>query len=423
MRKINPRSTNKYGSFTLLNKEGALKRKPCIKNLSIATLLQGHGSYNPEEHGGHLNPPLYLDIAPVQPDLETAAKRFAEAEEGLTYSRKGHPNAEILEKRLALLEGAEDAFVFASGMAATNCLLMEVVGRGMHLVTQRAMYGGTVGFLEKDFLDAGRTVTFVKNPLDMAEWESAMENHTAALWVEMPSNPKVCLADIAAIAKLAHSRGIPLVVDSTFTPLFFKPLDWGATFVMRSGSKYENPGGTSLLGFVMGPHKPISAIRNGRYERYGAPASPLDCWLAEVGMRTLELRMRRQSDSAKLIASWLDVQQKVDRAYYPNLPGSPYYNLAQKYMPKGCGAILAFELNSGKKAAARFMQSLKIFKHAVNLGDTRSLATYPYGTTHSKMAEKDRRDAGITESLIRLSCGLESAENLIWDLEQALQKI
>ncbi|MFY9461762.1 MAG: PLP-dependent transferase, partial [Candidatus Sungiibacteriota bacterium] len=150
--------------------------------------------------------------------------------------------------------------------------------------------------------------------------------------------------------------------------------------------------------------------------------SPMDSWLAEIGMRTLDLRMRRQSDSAKLIAAWLQAHPKIKQVYYPGLQGSPHYHLAQKYMPEGCGAVLAFELKGGKKEAASFMKSLKIIKHAINLGDTRSLATYPYCTTHSKMPYKDRRDAGITESLIRLSIGLEDPNDLAYDIEQALKK-
>ena len=399
-----------------------MRRKPQKKDLGIATLLQGHGSYEPGEHGNHLNPPLYLDIAPVQPDIETAAKRFAEAEKGFIYGRKGHPNAQILERRLALLEGSEDAFVFASGMAATNCLLLELVKKGQKLVTQLSMYGGTVGFLQKDFTDAGRKVEFILDATEIWDWEVLVDDNTAAIWVEMPSNPKIGLVDLERIAEIAKSYGIPLIVDSTFAPLFFRPLEWGASIVFRSGSKYENPGGTSLLGFVMGPARIISPIRNGRYERYGAPASPLDSWLAEIGMRTLDLRMRRQSNSAWQIAQGLVVNPKVKRVYYPGLESSPHYHLAEKYMPEGCGAVLAFELKGGKKEAASFMKSLKIIKHAINLGDTRSLAAYPYGTTHSKMPYKDRRDAGITESLIRLSIGLEDPNDLAYDIEQALKK-
>ena len=398
-----------------------MQRKPRKTNLSIATLLQGHGSYKPEEHSEHLNPPLYMDIAPVQPDIETVAKRFVKAEEGFTYGRKGHPNARILERRLALLEGAEDALVFASGMAATNCLLLELVKRGRGLVTQLSMYGGTVGFLQKDFTDAGRKVEFVLDTTNIYDWEILVNDSTAAIWVEMPSNPKIGLMDLEKIAEIAKLYGIPLIVDSTLAPLFFKPLQWGATIVFRSGSKYENPGGTSLLGFVMGPKKIINPIRNGRYERYGAPASPMDCWLAEMGIRTLDLRMRRQSDSAELIAARLEDHLKVKAVHYPRLRSSPHFNLGEKYMPGGCGAVLAFELRGGKKEASRFMKSLKIFKHAINLGDTRSLATYPSGTTHSKLSHKDRKEAGISDSLIRLSIGLEDPDDLFHDLEQALR--
>lgn len=397
-----------------------MKRKEPEKKWSIDTLLQ-HGGYDPEEHGGHLNPPLYLDIAPVQPSIKKAAQSFADAEAGFTYARRGHPNLSILEKRLALLEGSEDAFVFASGMAATNCLLLELVKPGQNIVAPLAMYGGTVGFLMKDFKDAGREARFVINPLDISEWRSNISGKTAAVWVEMPSNPVVGLVDLERIAELARGWGAPLVVDSTFVPLLFRPLDWGASLVMRSGSKYENPGGTSLLGFVMGPKGFINPIRNGRYERYGAPASPLDAWLAEIGMRTLALRMRRQSDSARLIALWLGTNPRVSKVHYPSLEGSPYKCFADKYLPDGCGAVLAFELKGGKKACERFMTRIKLFKHVVNLGDTRSLATYPWGTTHSKMSPRDRKRAGITLSMIRLSIGLEKVQELYEDLKRALR--
>ncbi|MBI2639902.1 MAG: aminotransferase class I/II-fold pyridoxal phosphate-dependent enzyme [Candidatus Sungbacteria bacterium] len=391
------------------------------RELNATTILQ-HGGYSPTKHGGHLNPPLYLDIAPVQPDIETAAKKFAEAELGFTYMRKGHENARILEKRLALLDGAEDALVFASGMAATNCLLLDLVKPGKKLITQLSMYGGTVGFLTKDFRDAGREVEFVVDPGRTGDWEALADNNTAAIWVEMPSNPKIGLVNLEAIAEIAKFRDIPLIVDSTFTPLLLRPLKWGATIVMRSGSKYENPGGTSLLGYVMGPRHFINPIRNGRYERYGATASPMDCWLAELGLRTLYLRMHRQSESALFVAGWLKTQSKVKEIYYPGLKTSPYFRLARKYLPDGCGAVLAFELKGSKGACNRFMKSLKIFKHVINLGDTRSLATYPAGTTHSKLSPDELMKTGITPSLIRLSVGLEDPVDLVWDLKQALSK-
>jgi len=399
-----------------------MKRRGAEKNtLSPATILQ-HGGYDEEEHRRHLNPPLYLDIAPVQPDIKTAARNFAEAERGFTYMRKGHENARILEKRLALLEGAEDALVFASGMAATNCLLLDLVKPGQKLVTQLPMYGGTIGFLTKDFKEAGREVEFVVDPTNIQDWETLVDNDTAAIWVEMPSNPKIGLVELEAIAKIAGSRNIPLIVDSTFAPLLFHPLEWGATIVMRSGSKYENPGGTSLLGYVIGPRRIIKPMRNGRYERYGAPASPMDCWLAEIGLRTLNLRMLRQSETALFVAAWLGAQSKIKEVFYPSLKASSYFGLARKYLPDGCGAVLAFELKGNKRACARFMKSLKIFKHVVNLGDTRSLATYPAGTTHSKLSPSELHESGITPSLIRLSIGLEDPVDLIQDLKQALSK-
>jgi len=398
-----------------------VKNRPRRK-LRDATLLQ-HGAYEPRENLGHLNPPLFLDIAPVQPDVKTAAEVFAESELGFLYFRKGHPNARLLEKRLALIEGGQDALVFSSGLAATNCLLLELAKRSQRIVAQQSLYGGSFAVMAKDLTDAGRSVRFVKNPLDYDEWYKAVDELTKVMWVEMPSNPTIGVVDLERLAKLAKEKGALLIVDNTFAPLIFKPLSWGADIVLRSGSKYENPGNTSGYGIVIGPRAVLNPIRSGRYERLGAPASAFDCWLAELGLRTLELRMRRHSDSAYAISDWLAQRPEVEKVHYPGLPESLYYDLAKKYLPLGCGGILAFELRGNSGKCRRFIEALEIFKHVVSLGDTRSLVTYPTLTTHSKATPEQRTEMGIPDTMIRLSIGLEDPEDLIADLEQALEKI
>ena len=380
-----------------------------------------HGGYDPKEHNGALNPPIYRDIAPVQASVQKASEYFADAEAGFTYARKGHQNARILEKRLASVSGAEDALTFASGMAATNCVMLDLVSSGKHLVSQKSIYGGTYGLFKKDFPDAGRVVTFVENALDIGEWERAIRpGVTSALWVEMPSNPVVGLVDLEAIVRLGRAHNVPVVVDNTFNPFFFNPFRWGASLVVRSGSKYENLGSDGLIGFAIGSREILKPIRNGRYERYGAPPGIGESVNSEIGIRTLALRMERQSETAKKLAEYLERHRAVARVHYPALASSPYRDLAKKYMSKGCGAVFAVELTGGRQAAEKFMRSAKIFHHAINLGDVRSIMTYPWGTTHMKLTPEERLMAGINESLIRFSIGLENFFDLVAACEAAL---
>lgn len=370
-----------------------------------------------------LNTPLHLDIAQVMPSLSEAEQRFQDSKLGATYFRKGHFNSRILEQKLAAMEGAEDALVFCSGMAATNCLLLSLVRPGWRIVSQPCVYGGTLGFMLKDLRDAGRYVNFVEDPCNISHWSKAIDNITEAVFVEMPSNPKIGLVPLKEIAEICKDRGVPLIVDNTFAPLFFKPIDWGADIVLRSCTKYENPGNTNMLGAFMGPSAIIDPIRNGRYERLGAMADSLSCWFTEMGLNYLDLRMKRQSDSALSVAYHLASNKKVRKVYYPGLASSNQHELAGKYMPRGCGAILSFELEGGRAECGRLMDGLKLFRDVTSLGDIRSFATYPAGTTHSKAPADLRQRLGINDSLIRLSIGLEDPMDLIADLNLALKAI
>ncbi len=368
-----------------------------------------------------LNSPLKLDVGKVMPGMPEAMERFKDAKRGGTYFRKVHENSREIEQRLAELEGAEDALVFASGMAATNCLLLEVIRHGYRIVSQPCVYGGTLGFMTKDLVDAGRQVWFVEDPLDRDEWCKAIRHDlTAAVWVEMPSNPRIELVDLDILAAICKEKGALLIVDNTFAPLFFKPIEHGADIVVRSCTKYENPGNTSMLGAVMGPAAIIDPIRNGRYERLGAMADSLSSWLTEFGVMYLDMRMTRQTENALRLAYFLQSHKKVARVYYPGLANDPQHALMKKYMPRGCGGILSFEIRGGYEEVQRFEESLRIFSHVISLGDIRSFFTYPAGTTHSKASEDVRKRLGITESLIRLSVGCEHPDDLVEDINQAL---
>ncbi len=392
------------------------------KALRDGTRLLHDGSYEPAAFGGHLNTPLFLDVAPVMPSMEEACRRFESAERGVTYMRKGHVNARVLEQKLAAMEGAEDALVFSSGMAATNCLLLDVVPRNFRIVSQQCVYGGTLGFLTKDLVDAGRHVWFVEHPLNHDEWWKAIHHDlTAAVWVEMPSNPRIDLVELDDIAAMCREQGVLLIVDNTFAPLYFPPLQHGADIVLRSCTKYENPGNTSMLGAIMGTRNVISKIRNGRYERLGAQANPLDCWLTEAGLRVLDIRMERHCGNALKVARFLASHRSVKSVNYPGLETSLHHALARKYMPKGCGAILSFEMNT-ERQAVNFVQSLELFSHVISLGDVRSIVTYPAKTTHSKAPAEMRAKMEISETLIRLSVGIEDPDDLIADLQQALKQ-
>ncbi len=379
------------------------------------------GGYDPTEHRWHRSEPIYPDAAVVQPDCRTAAARFAGTEEGLVYARFGTDNDILVEKRVSLLEGAEASKCFGSGLAAINCLLYALAEDGDHIAVQEKMYGGTIAAITKLLMRAGVRVTFIKNTNDHDEWKRACKKkRTKLLFAEILSNPTLEVLDVEPISEIAKNHNAALVIDATFaTPVLFRPLEWGADYSIHSTTKFMNIGGTNMGGIASGPKdgiKKIQAVANV----WGAPLSAFDAWLTIKGMPILKDKLLHQSKSAFEIASFLAKHPRVKKVYYPKLMSSPDYFRAKRYLPEGCGAVLALELEGTKEDATHFIESLGLWSHLVNLGDIHSLATCPALTTHSTIPKEMRERAGITDTFIRLSIGLEDVEDLKDDLTKAL---
>lgn len=388
------------------------------------TLAQ-HAGYNPEEHRGHLSEPIYEGVAVKQQDCKTAARRFSGEEDGLTYGRAGNDTALIFEKRLAALEGGESALSFASGIAAIRCLVLKLVGPGDNLVSSRRLYGGTGHFFENEISDLGRKVIFVKDAQNAYSWSGAINKRTRALYLEMPANPTVDLYPLIGIAGVAQKNCLPLIVDSTFaTPALFRPLEYGTSFVIHSGTKYLSAGCVGLAGAIVGSRDFLKDMRLNEYLSYGAPLSALHAKFCLLGLSTLNLRMRWHSESAKLIVGWLsrNYDQEIEKIFYPRCDLLSV-DFAQRYMPDGCGGVFSLEFRWPLGKCEKFVDSLELFSNAVNLGDPKSLVVHPTSTTHSKMGKEARKKAGISDSLVRFSVGLEDPSDLIDDISRALKKV
>ena len=384
-----------------------------------------HGGYDPKEHRGSLVPPIYQNVATLLDDCKTAELIFGGQKEGTSYIRYGHENSIILEKKLALLDNGEDALAFATGMAGIFLLFFHLLGKNGHLVSQRRVYGGTSVLFSKILPRLGNNLTFVENTLDIKEWKNAVRKNTKAIFVEMPANPTLDVCNLEKITEFARKKNIPVIVENIFvTQALFRPLERGADFVVRSLTKYENPGGTNAGGIIVGPYKTIDVIRKNEYRVLGAGISPFDAWLCTLGLAGLSIRMKKQSQTALEIARFLEKSRGVKRVYYPLLPNHAGYFLAKEYFLEGAGAVLSVELEGKKENTVKFTESLKIFSSpAVNLGDVRSLVIPPAATTHSGLSSEEKKLAGISDTMARLSCGLEDVEDLKEDLEQALRKI
>lgn len=394
-----------------------------MKNYRLDTILQYWG--DPKEHRNNLSPPIYPNVATLQPDCQTAAKRFSGEERAILYGRWGNENSEMLEKILAKIDGGEDALAFASGMAAIFCLMLKLLPEaGDRLVSQNEIYGGTKMLFGKKLPMLGRKTIFINNLHDLTEWERALNQKPKAVFVETPGNPTGDMCDLKKIADLARKKNIPLIADNTLvTSLLLRPLEWGATHVVRSLTKYENLGGTNCGGIIVSSKKEIHELRNGDFQIYGAPLSAFDAWLSLQSLKFLNDRVKKQSVTALHIAKWLEKNPAVKKVHYPLLQSSPSYSLAKNYFPEGAGAVVSIEISGNQKNVQKLTESLKLFSLAVNLGDTRSLVIPPAITTHSRLTAEERRKAKISDTLIRFSFGLEDIEDLKEDLDEALRKI
>lgn len=368
------------------------------------------------EHGE----PIVTTSSFVFNSAAEAAARFCGDEDGLIYSRFTNPTVQVFEKRLAALEAGEACIATASGMAAINTLLMGTLQAGDHFVCTRNMFGSTVNQFKSLLPRFGIEVSWADS-FNTEEWASLVNDKTRYFFLESPTNPLTQVADIAALADVAHSANVKLVVDNCFcTPALQKPLLQGADIVIHSATKFLDGQGRCVGGAVVGSAELIEKLT--AYMRSVGPCmSPFNAWVFTKGLETLSLRMQQHSHNAQQVAEWLQSRDEVERVYYPGLPDHPDHALASRQQ-RGFGGIVSFDLAGGQSAAWSLIDGTNLCSITANLGDTRTTITHNATTTHGRMSAEDRQRAGVGEALVRLSVGLENADDIIGDLEQSLNQ-
>ena len=369
-------------------------------------------------HGGSEAP---LVGAPVVQPLVQSVNFIQEfgTDEGLRYPRYGNsPNAEVVQKRIALLEAADAGLLLASGMGATACALLALLRPGDHLLASAWLYGGTLRLLTQEFAMMGIDVTLV-DPMESRGWRKRLRKQTRAIFVESPVNPTCRVLDLAPLSFLTKETGLALVVDSTFaSPVNLRPLEHGADVVIHSATKFLNGHHDVLGGCVVGTASYIDEVTE-KMVVWGQAPDPFACWLIERGLKTLDVRVRRANENSFQIAEWCEGRPEITRVVYPGLESHPDHAVAKKMMD-GYGAMLGVELKDGAKGADKFVRKLKLVKHAPSLGGVDSLVSEPRYTSHSHLKASERATLGIPDGFLRFSIGIEDPEDLIADIEQAL---
>jgi len=339
----------------------------------------------------------------------------------LLYTRYGNtPNAERVQKRLALLEGAEAALVLSSGMGATACAMLALLRPGDHLISSSWIYGGTRKLFTEELVGMGIEVSFV-NPLEPRAWRKGLKKNTRGIFLESPVNPTCRVLELSSLQSLAHAQGIALVVDSTMaSPINFRPIEHGVDVVIHSATKYLNGHHDILAGVVCGNEPLIDEVRR-KMVVWGQAPDPFACWLLERGLKTLDVRVKRQNENAMRIAEWCSKRPEIAKSHYPGLPGHPDHEIA-KGLLDGFGGMMAIELKGGGPAALKFVKKLQVFTYAASLGGVDSLVIEPRYSSHAHLTPEERQRIGIPDGFLRISVGIENAEDLIADIEQALQQ-
>lgn len=396
--------------------------------------------------------PLYQTTSYAFRDPDHAADLFALKEFGNIYTRIMNPTTDVFEKRVAALEGGAGALATASGQAAITYAILNIAGAGDEIVSASSLYGGTYNLFSTTLKKLGITVRFV-DPSVPDNFRQAITDKTKALYAESIGNPKGDLLDIEAVAAIAHEHGLPLIVDNTFpSPFLLRPIEHGADIVVHSATKFIGGHGTSIAGIIVDSGKfdwsggkfpgltepdpsyngiiyteavgPVAYITKARVQLLrdmGATLSPFNAFLLLQGLETLHLRMERHSENALCVAQFLEAHDAVASVSYCGLPSHPSYELAKKYLPKGQGAILTFEIKGGVEAGRRVINHVKLLSHLANVGDSKSLIIHPASTTHLQLSEEEQLAAGVTPGLIRLSIGTESIDDILNDLDQAIR--
>ncbi|OYX03390.1 MAG: methionine gamma-lyase [Caulobacter vibrioides] len=382
-----------------------------------------HAGYDPADEHGALTPPLHLTSTFAFESAEAGGEMFAGTREGHFYSRISNPTTDLLERRLASLEGAEAAVATASGMGAITATLWSFLRAGDEVITDQTLYGCTFAFLRDGLTRFGVTVKQV----DMTRPEAlaaVISEQTRIVYFETPANPNMRLVDIAAITRIAHGAGAKVVVDNTYaTPCLTRPLALGADIVVHSATKYLGGHGDLVGGIAAGGVEDMARVRLcGVKDMTGAVMSPFTAFLVLRGLKTLSLRMGRHSQSAQTVARWLEDHPAVEQVFYPGLQSFPQRDLAARQMASG-GGMMAFELKGGHAAGVAMMNRLALIRRAVSLGDAETLIQHPASMTHSPYTPEERAAAGIGEGMVRLSVGLEDVADVLADLEMALEPL
>jgi len=392
------------------------------KDWKTRTTLVHEGSRRSQY--GEMAEAIFLTQGFVYPTAEAAEARFVKIEgDEFIYARYGNPTTRMFEERIAALEGTEDAFATASGMAAVNGALVSLLRAGDHVVSARALFGSCLYILEEVLGRYGVEVTFVDGA-DLDQWRAAMRpGVTKAVFFESMSNPTLELVDIRGVSEIAHAAGALVIVDNVFsTPIFSRAVDLGADVVVYSTTKHIDGQGRALGGVVCGTAEYIRKVLEPYMKHTGGSMSPFTSWIMLNGMATLDLRCRAMAESALKVAEALQGDDRLSRVIFPGLASHAQHDLAMAQMGSG-GTMVAFDIKGGKEAAFRFMNALEIIKISNNLGDAKSIATHPATTTHQRLPQDQKDSLGITPGLIRLSVGLEDAGDLIADLKRALEAV
>jgi O-succinylhomoserine sulfhydrylase len=388
-------------------------------NLRLASLAVRAGELRTDE-GAH-SEPIFATSSFVFKSAAQAAARFSGEESGNIYSRFTNPTVNSFEKRLAAMEGGEQCVATSSGMAAILSTMLALLRQGDHIVSSRSVFGTTTVLFEKFLTKFGITTTFV-DLTNLAAWEAAIKPSTKILFLETPSNPLAEIADIRALAALAHARDTLLVVDNCFcTPALQLPLALGADIVVHSATKYIDGQGRCIGGAVVGRKQQMADVYSF-LRSAGTTMSPFNAWVFLKGLETLDLRMQAHSANALRLADWLQTQPNIARVHYAGLPSHPQHLLAREQQ-KAFGGVLSFEVKGARKAAWAFIDATRLMSITANLGDTKTTITHPATTTHGRLGDADKAAAGITEGLIRLSVGLEDINDLKDDILRGLRAV
>lgn len=417
--------------------------------------LQIHAGQRPDSETAARALPIYQTTSFVFKDAQQAAGRFALTDLGPIYTRLTNPTVAVLEERIAALNGGAASLVISSGQSAEFYTILNLASAGDEIVSSPSLYGGTYNLFKTTLPTFGITTNFVEDPDNIDSWRAAITDKTKALYAETIPNPQGDIADLEALANLAHEHGLPLIVDNTIgTPYNVRPFEHGVDIIVESATKFLGGHGTAIGGVItergdfdwangkfpafttpddsynglvfasLGAGAFVTRIRATLLRDTGAAISPFNAFLIEQGIETLSLRVQRHLDNAQKAAEFLAEQSDVvEKVTYSGLPTSPYYERAQKYAPKGAGSVFAFDLRGGREAGETFVDALELFSNLANIGDVRSLVIHPASTTHSQLTDEEIAASGISAGTVRLSIGIEDAEDIISDIRRGLDAV